>query len=122
MSPCYDPFDQWNRMDNYFKDFFLQNSGLDCKIKHKIKRFLFQYLTKVANIDRRDAARWGRDISPWRSQGRNDYHRDYRNDNPLLKIVEFEILRIMGLNRREILLLNDQELPEEYKKYEGVCR
>ncbi len=112
----YDPFEQWNRMDNYLKSFFIENPIVELGIQNTLKGFLFQYLGRVANMDREEAAIWGRNISPWRS-GRNDYQRSYHNDNPLIKSIEFEISKRLELKKREILLINDQELLDEFKRY-----
>ena len=119
----YDPYMQWNRMDNYLKSVLFESEDLDEEMRRRIKHFNYQYLIKLASIGLKEAVPWERDISPWRPMARGDYHRSYHHANLMLRAIESELSKYLGVDSEKIILLSDQELIEEcapyYREFRG---
>ncbi len=101
-----EPYEQWQRMDNYFCSFLLENQ-VDCEVRCKINHFRLQYLLKVTNFVREEAAILERDISPWVPFHRGNYHRCY--SNPLLFAVESEMGAVLRQGPDAFALVNRHE-------------
>lgn len=93
------PYDQWFRLDNH--------------LTH-CPPFNYQYLAKVGNIDHAEAIHFKRDISPWQTPFKGDYHRRYEAQNPLLKQISEEIAKRIGLKNGTLFLITNRELFEYY--------
>lgn len=115
--PEYRLFDQWNRMRNYWEEYFKKHPDIDFETQEALAFHGLRYSSAMAHLRGSSAEMQRRDTNPLQDSDKPDYHREYEEDNPILLELERSIKS--EINYREegtFLLINSRRFKQELKQ------